>query len=78
MHHALNSACCLPSCRLDAILSALSQAVGRKQLDPWSTIHPDGSVKSLKEALDSKHDDFYRNLPKFKFLHCIDHYATGE
>jgi len=68
----------LPSCRLDALLSALSKAKGEQLTNPWPIIHPDNAVTSLSQALDPKHDAFYRKLPKFKFLTCLDHYETGE
>lgn len=63
--------------RLDALLSALAHAKGSDLLDPWSIIHPDNSVDSLAEALDPAHDKYYRNLPKFQFLDCLDYYETG-
>lgn len=63
--------------RLDALLSALSHESGAVLVNPWPIIHPDGSATSLREALNPRYDDYYRALPKFKFLSCLDHYATG-
>ncbi|WIA39128.1 hypothetical protein OEZ86_005260 [Tetradesmus obliquus] len=60
--------------RLDALLSALAHAKAGQLTNPWPTIHPDNSVTSFAQALNPKHDDFYRQLPKFKFLSCLDHY----
>lgn len=68
----------LPFCRLDALLSALSKGKGEQLTNPWPIIHPDNAVTSLSQALDPKHDAFYRKLPKFKFLSCLDHYEAGE
>lgn len=70
--------CFLAPARLDALLSALSQAKGSGLLNPWAIIHPDNSVSSLAAALDPALDEFYHELPKFKFLDCLDHYATGD
>jgi hypothetical protein len=68
----------LLSYRLDALLSALSKGKGDQLTNPWPIIHPDNAVTSLSQALDPKHDDYYKKLPKFKFLHCLDHYESGE
>lgn len=76
------SVCCVQfptaPARLDALLSALSHAQGSGLLNPWAIIHPDNSVNSLAAALDPAHDEFYKQLPKFKFLDCLDYYATGD
>ncbi len=72
-----NSAVPLP-CRLDALLSALSKGKGGQLTNPWPIIHPDNAVTSLSQALDPKHDAYYRKLPKFKFLNCLDHYESGK
>lgn len=65
------------ACRLDAILSALSKAKGKQLVNPWPIIHPNNDVRSLSEALHPKHDAYYQQLPKFKFLGCLDHYQSG-
>ncbi|KAJ1649397.1 hypothetical protein GGF38_006128, partial [Coemansia sp. RSA 25] len=41
---------------------------------PWRTIHKDGHVRSLDDALDAKHDAFYSELPKFRFKSCKVYY----
>lgn len=64
--------------RLDALLSALSKGKGEQLRNPWATIHPNGAVSSFSEALDPKHDDFYSQLPRFRFIDCLDHYEIGE
>ncbi|KAF3033334.1 hypothetical protein E8E11_003431 [Didymella keratinophila] len=47
------------SSRLNGLLLTLKRCKGRTCTRPWEKLHPDGSVKNLKEALDSKYDAFY-------------------
>ncbi|QIX01991.1 hypothetical protein AMS68_007508 [Peltaster fructicola] len=37
---------------------------------PWETLHKDGKVKTLAQALDSDYDDFYAGQPKVAFDSC--------
>lgn len=37
----------------------LKRCKGRECTRPWEKLHPDGSVKNLKDALDKKYDAFY-------------------
>lgn len=41
--------------------------------DPWGYIHPDGSVRNLKDALDPAHDEFYASLPLVSFKECLNY-----
>ncbi|KAH7231026.1 alkaline-phosphatase-like protein [Fusarium tricinctum] len=45
--------------RLDAIMMVMKSCKGRTCTEPWKVLHPDGDVKSLKDAMDSKYDSFY-------------------
>jgi arylsulfatase A-like enzyme len=45
--------------RLDSLLFVLKSCKGETCVKPWEALHPDGSVSSLKEALDGKYDAFY-------------------
>ncbi|KAJ1945224.1 hypothetical protein FBU59_002373, partial [Linderina macrospora] len=56
--------------RLDALLSMLYNCKGEVCKFPRATLHKDGKVKSLKDALKPKYDAYYRSLPKFRFLKC--------
>lgn len=38
--------------------------------EPWKSLHPDGSVCSLADALDPKYDDFYREQTKVQYAYC--------
>ncbi|KAI9743875.1 MAG: hypothetical protein M1818_002609 [Claussenomyces sp. TS43310] len=45
--------------RLDALLMVTKSCKGRTCVSPWGVLHPDGDVKTLKDALDQKFDSFY-------------------
>jgi hypothetical protein len=45
--------------RLDAIMMVMKSCKGKTCTEPWKVLHPDGDVKSLKDAMDSKYDSFY-------------------
>jgi len=48
----------------------LKSCKGPQCTQPWKTLHPDGSVHSLVDALDSKYDAFYASQPKVQFAEC--------
>ncbi|KAI9002079.1 alkaline-phosphatase-like protein [Hyaloraphidium curvatum] len=56
--------------RLDALLQVLRGCAGKTCREPWLRYHPDGSVRSLDDAMDAKHDGIYRALPKVTFREC--------
>ncbi|KAJ6179916.1 hypothetical protein N7519_010377 [Penicillium mononematosum] len=56
--------------RLDALLMVLKSCLGSECIKPWDTLHPDGSVTSLRDALDDKYDIFYQSQPKVSFGRC--------
>ncbi|ORX63469.1 alkaline phosphatase-like protein, partial [Linderina pennispora] len=60
--------------RLDALLNVLHDCKGDVCQRPWNTLHKDGKVKSLKDALKPKYDEHYKALPKFRFLECKVYY----
>jgi len=45
--------------RLDALLLVTKSCKGRTCVEPWSVLHPDGAVRTLRDALQRKYDDFY-------------------
>jgi hypothetical protein len=47
------------SSRLNALLLTLKRCKGRTCTRPWEKLHPDGSVRNLKDAMDAKYDVFY-------------------
>ncbi|KAF8979360.1 hypothetical protein BGZ46_005525 [Entomortierella lignicola] len=66
--------------RLDALLNVLRTCKGPTCRDPWSVIHPAKNVKvrSLKDALNKKYDEFYASLPKFAFKNCLPYYLSAN
>lgn len=53
--------------RLDALLLVLKTCVGDVCRNPWKTVFPDGSVSSLKAALEKRFDGYFADLPKVKY-----------
>lgn len=45
--------------RLDAALTAMAYCVGPSCRNPWRTLHPDGAVNSLLDAMSPAYDVFY-------------------
>ncbi|KAL4790322.1 Six-hairpin glycosidase-like protein [Aspergillus venezuelensis] len=63
--------------RLDALLLVLKSCAGSTCIEPWKELHPDGSVSTLSDALDSKYDEFYAQLPKVEYSVCADGYIIA-
>ena len=47
-------------------------------VQPWKSLHPDGKIQNLAQALNSKFDHFYRDLPKMEFYSCPLAYLPEE
>lgn len=56
--------------RLDALMMVTKTCKESSCTQPWKTLHPDGSVTSLEDALDSRFDEFYRDQVKVSFSEC--------
>jgi arylsulfatase len=56
--------------RLDALLLVLKSCRGSECTLPWNTLHPDGKVTTLLEALDPKYNAFYAAQPDISFAAC--------
>jgi hypothetical protein len=56
--------------RLNALIMVLKTCKGQTCIRPWTSLHPDGSVNSLKLALQKRFDDFYESQPQMWFLEC--------
>ncbi|KAL3457657.1 Arylsulphatase [Aspergillus heterothallicus] len=56
--------------RLDALLLVLKSCKGTECTLPWKTLHPDGKVTTLSEALNPKYDAFYAAQPEISFDVC--------
>ena len=61
--------------RVDALLLTLKACEGEVCIRPWQTLHPTGNVKSLKDAMNSKYDEFYtEKQKKVTFTGCAQGY----
>ncbi|GKZ17828.1 extracellular sulfatase Sulf-1 [Aspergillus brasiliensis] len=58
------------STRLDALLMVLKSCRGETCIHPWRTLHPDGDVNSLRDALDDTFDGFYVRQVRVQFGWC--------
>ncbi|GMG47862.1 unnamed protein product [Aspergillus oryzae var. brunneus] len=56
--------------RLDALLLVLKSCKGTSCIEPWSVLHPGGSVHNLRDALNEKYDSFYQTQSKVSFDRC--------
>lgn len=56
--------------RLDALTMVLKSCTADTCRYPWRSIHPQGDVNSLNEALDSKFDELYNKQPKVSYSKC--------
>jgi len=57
--------------RLDALLLTLKRCKGRVCTRPWEKLHPDGNVRTLKDAMHEKYDVFYlEKQKKVSFEEC--------
>ncbi|KAJ3137228.1 hypothetical protein HK100_000736 [Physocladia obscura] len=57
--------------RLDALLVALKDCIGSQCSHPWNSLHLDGDVKNLGEALNSKFDEFYQSTGRLEIKECL-------
>jgi N-acetylglucosamine-6-sulfatase len=61
--------------RIDALLLTLKACKGQVCTRPWETLHPKGNVLSLKDAMNTRYDDFYmKQQEKVTFSECADGY----
>jgi arylsulfatase len=56
--------------RIDALLLVLKSCKQDSCREPWKQHHPDGSVSSLKAALNPKYDAYYAGQPKVAYTEC--------
>ncbi|KAK6421642.1 hypothetical protein LTR81_005482 [Elasticomyces elasticus] len=63
--------------RLDSLLMVLKTCKARECTHPWETLHPDGSVRDLHDALHSDFDDFYETQQqRIEFTKCEKGYIA--
>ncbi|KAH7310577.1 alkaline-phosphatase-like protein [Stachybotrys elegans] len=56
--------------RLDALLFVLKSCKGSTCSQPWRSLHPQGNVGSLRDALSPRYDVFYEQQAKVEFNYC--------
>lgn len=59
--------------RLNALLLVTKACTQDSCRNPWATLHPDGTVQNLKDALDPYHDAYYASLPQVSFKECLNY-----
>lgn len=64
--------------RLDALTLVLKTCKAKTCQSPWEALHPDGKVKTLVDALDSKYDEFYNKQNRVKFNECSRGYIVSN
>ena len=57
--------------RLDSLLLILKSCKGRECTHPWETLHPAGNVRTLREALHHRFDDYYKTqVERVRYDRC--------
>lgn len=57
--------------RLDSLLFVLKSCKGERCVKPWKALHPNGDVATLKDALNSRFDEFYeKEQVRVKYDRC--------
>lgn len=63
--------------RLDSLLMRLKSCKAKSCHKPWSVLHPNGDVNTLKDALHDSFGTFYHEQPKASFSSCQLGYLEG-
>lgn len=56
--------------RLDALTMVLKSCKREQCTDPWRVLHPEGNVRTLRDALSGQFDSFYEEQPRVSFSEC--------
>ncbi|ROV99094.1 hypothetical protein VMCG_06606 [Cytospora schulzeri] len=64
--------------RLNGLMLLLKTCIGDSCRAPWSVLHPDGSVKSLADALSPRYDVYYSSLPSVHYEACTAQYNLAN
>jgi len=57
--------------RLNGLLLVTKTCEQDSCRNPWKTLHPDGDVHNLAEALAGQYDEYYASLPHVAFNSCL-------
>ncbi|KAG2164969.1 hypothetical protein VTO58DRAFT_107968 [Aureobasidium pullulans] len=61
--------------RLDALLMVQKSCTGEVCREPWRSLHPDGKVMTLEDAMASRYDKFYEKQVKVEWDFCHNGYV---
>ncbi|RSL58160.1 hypothetical protein CEP51_014123 [Fusarium floridanum] len=65
--------------RLDSLLFVLKSCKGSTCSQPWAALHPQGNVKSLRDALSPRFNDFYAQQTRIEYSRCeLGHIIDAE
>ncbi|KAI9731684.1 MAG: hypothetical protein M1834_004473 [Cirrosporium novae-zelandiae] len=59
--------------RMNGILLVTKSCEQNSCRDPWATLHHNGTVHNLAQALDTKYDSFYASLPRVQIKECLSY-----
>lgn len=63
--------------RLNGLMMVLKSCEGQDCIYPWAVTHPQGDVKTLRDAMDPDFDAFYEDeMPQVHFDKCVRGYFT--
>ena len=57
--------------RIDALLLVLKSCKASVCAEPWKALHPDGSVKNLRDAMAATYDQKYMDIPRVRYNRCF-------
>ncbi|SPN97772.1 related to arylsulfatase [Cephalotrichum gorgonifer] len=63
--------------RLNGLMMVLKSCKGQDCIYPWSVTHPEGDVRTIRDAMDPRFDQFYEEeMPVVVFDKCVRGYFT--
>ncbi|KAF7347125.1 Arylsulfatase [Mycena venus] len=63
--------------RLDGLVQAVKKCENGACIKPWSTLHMNGNVTTLADAMNTEFDDYYDSLAKMKYDTCYPYYNAA-
>ncbi|KAI8899367.1 alkaline-phosphatase-like protein [Globomyces pollinis-pini] len=60
--------------RLDALMSVMAKCKGHECINPIQTLHPENPTLTFTEIMQSRYDDQYSKMIKFKYLNCLRYF----
>jgi arylsulfatase len=63
--------------RLDGLVQAVKKCDNGACVKPWSTLHTNGHVTTLADAMNTEFDDYYHSLAKMQYDACHPYYNAA-